>query len=525
MSRARGRRLANSAWAAARTAAAWQGDWSDPRYSTAANLGLRLVAAAPGTAGYSAGHPLAEPAASAALEARAAAIDAAFAGVTAAIEALAPRQFDEGFAAEATRRLADGLGIDVAPDRLAASWTRPLDLVALQAEAVVRVFARLVGEAGDRARGGQIEGEPAAAVIARWGFHAIDVSTCADGRVAGLLDHVLRVPGAVVTARRSHAGAMFPVAQSLAQWERIELGRLREGRPNPAGAGTRYLKIGVYHYSSRDPQHEGCAAHGSDDARAAGLLLGRLEAFAAAVERRHGAGDSVALLLVGMDTDTDAIRVHVPGPDGRIDIGRFVSSLELHTRTAALSREAAKQEVRAAVAEAAGTAQDDPATEGMRWFCGYLLKNNIAQVEAVRSRFGGAYPEAGHDERLIIIGDPVDDVQLRNLAFQAQMASLEEGAGDLDVGLRILGTRLAPQGLAVPVLVLRTHDAEIPGDEDRAASAALAMQAAIAARHASRGPRVLSVAAVRAAGGGPLRIISPALSSARPGCGCGGMHA
>jgi carboxysome shell carbonic anhydrase len=470
---------------------------------------------------------LADPAASDALVARASAIETAFKAVTATVAGLATRQFDPEFAAFAADRLRSALGVEIARERFDAAWNRPLDLVALQAEAVVRVFARLVGEAGDRARNALVEGEPATEVIARWGFHAIDISACADGRVAGLLDHVLRVPAPVVTARRSYAGAMFPVAETLGQWERVELRRLREGRPNPAGAGTRYLKIGVYHYSSRDPRHEGCAAHGSDDARAAGLLLGRLEDFAAAVERRHGAGDGVALLLVGLDTDTDAIRVHVPGPDGRIDTDRFVSSLELHTRTAALSREAAKQEVRAAVAEAAGTAQDDPATEGMRWFCGYLLKNNIAQVEAVRSRFGGAYPEAGHDEKLIVIGDPVDDVQLRNLAFQAQMASVEEGAGDLVVGLRILATRLSPQGLAVPVLILRAYDPEIPGDEERAASAALAMRAAVAARHAgaSRGLRVLPVAAVRAAEGGPLRIISPDCSSAGQGCDCGGRHA
>ena len=52
--------------------------------------------------------------------------------------------------------------------------------------------------------------------------------------------------------------------------------RFREARPNAADAPTRYLKIGVYHFTSVDPHHEGCAAHGSDTARAATALLGRL---------------------------------------------------------------------------------------------------------------------------------------------------------------------------------------------------------------------------------------------------------
>ena len=91
-------------------------------------------------------------------------------------------------------------------------------------------------------------------------------------------------------------------------------------------------------------------------------------------------------------------------------------------------------------------------TEGMRWFCGYLLKNNLAQVDAVRAWHGGRYADRGHTERLIVVGDAIDDVQLRNLAFQAQMETVEEGAADLDVGIKILQPLHEPRGLAVPVL-------------------------------------------------------------------------
>ena len=79
------------------------------------------------------------------------------------------------------------------------------------------------------------------------------------------------------------------------------------------------------------------------------------------------------------------------------------------------------------------------ATEGMRWFCGYLLKNNLAPGgRGARMARRRAMPTRGHTERLIVVGDAVDDVQLRNLAFQAQMDTVEEGAADLDIGVAIL---------------------------------------------------------------------------------------
>jgi carboxysome shell carbonic anhydrase len=242
---------------------------------------------------------------------------------------------------------------------------------------------------------------------------------------------------------------MFDVEESLRHWETVELRRWREARPNEASGRTRFLKIGVYHFSSVDPSHEGCAAHGSDDARAASALLERLHQFEQAVELTHCCEARVATLLVGVDTDTDAIRVHVPDAAGHMSVDRFIDNQRLYDLTRGLSREEGKQAIRVQVAESIGVATDDAATEGMRWFCGYLLKNNLAQVDAVRGWHGAGYADRGHTEQLIVIGDAVDDVQLRNLAFQAQMDTIEEGAPDLDVGVRILKSLHEPRGLAV----------------------------------------------------------------------------
>src|SRR5206468_2603362 len=204
---------------------------------------------------------------------------------------------------------------------------------------------------------------------------------CDDGRLGGAVDFILRVPPAVVVWHDSYAGSMFEVEDALHRWEGVELRRWREGRPNDASEPTRYLKIGIYHFSSVDPRNKGCAGHGSDEVRAATALLGRLREFEGAVESTQCCQASAATLLVGVDTDTDAIRVHVPDAAGKTEVDRFVSSATLYEQTASLHREAAKEFIRQAVAECTGVDAADAATEGMRWLCGYLLKNNIGQVD------------------------------------------------------------------------------------------------------------------------------------------------
>lgn len=450
-------------------------------------------------------HPLAEPLWSAALHERAVAIKTALDRIAPTLQSLARRQFDDGFAAAAQAELAEAFGLHLPARELCAHWARPLALGRLHARCVLAVFARLLERDFDRnlARlAGASDEEDAATLIARFGFHAIDITPCSDGRLAGVVDYILRVPPQVVTHRKSYAGSMFDVEQTLRHWEAVELRRWRDGQPNPADAPTRYLKIGVYHFSSLDPAHEGCAAHGSDETRAAGELLRRLQQFERAVHAAHGAHAGVAILLVGVDTDTDAIRVHVPDAAGTCSLQRHVDAAVLYTLTQALDREAAKSAIRDAVAACAGVPADDAATEGMRWLCGYLLKNNLAQVDAVRREHGAAYADRGHTEHLIVVGDGIDEVQLRNLAFQAQMDTVEEGAVDLDVGIRILGHLHAPRGLAVPVLAHCAYDDAIPGARERAEQRARRLAAAVCARHAQacRDGTLVVRAAVHASG-------------------------
>lgn len=457
-----------------------------------------------------AAHPLAEPALSAALRQRAEEIGAAFARIEPTLRRLAPRQFDEGFPEQAHRELVDALGVDIATAELESSWSTPLPLGRVHAGCVLGTFCNLVERQFDRDLGLLLDdGESAEVLIRRFGFHAVDITSCADGRLGGAVDYILRVPPAVVVWHDSYAGAMFNVEDALHRWEGVELRRWREGWPNDASEPTRYLKIGLYHFSSVDPRRQGCAAHGSDEVRAATALLDRLRELEGAIESTQCCAASVATLLVGVDTDTDAIRVHVPDAAGRTDVGRFVSSATLYERTASLDRETAKELIRQEVADSAGVDAADAPTEGMRWLCGYLLKNNIGQVDAVRGWSGGSYADPGHTERLVVAGDAMDDVQLRNLAFQAQMRTVEEGAVDLDVGIGILRKTNSPQGLAVPVLVHVAYDERIPGASDGARERALRLASAIETRYAgAAGPAGLVIqSVVRARGRARLDVV------------------
>src|SRR5919202_2456564 len=469
--------------------APWEQPFAGPRPAAVATL-----TSAPGHAaqngGYglhlpAGGHPLAEPALSAALKRRVEEIEAAFARIEPVLRRLAPRQFDDGFPEQAHRELADSLGVDIPAAELESSWSTPLDLGRIHARCVLGTFRNLVEREFDRSLAQLLdEGESAEVLIRRFGFHAVDITSCSDGRLRGAVDFILRVPPAVVVWHDAYAGTMFDVEEALHRWEAVELRRWREGQPNDASEPTRYLKIGLYHFSSLDPRNKGCAAFGSDQVRAATALLARLQQFEGAVESTQCCGASVATLLVGVDTDTDAIRVHVPDAAGRMDVDRFISSATLYEQTASLEREAGKEFIRQVVADCTGVDAADAATEGMRWLCGYLLKNNIGQVDAVLGWIGGTYTDSGHGEKLVVAGDAIDDVQLRNLTFQDQMGTLEEGTFDLDVGIEVLGKMNGPHGLAVPVLVHVAYDERIPGANARAQARVCRLAAAIEARYA-----------------------------------------
>lgn len=319
------------------------------------------------------------------------------------------------------------------------------------------------------------------------GFHAVNISPCADGRLKGLMRYILRLPLTSFTRRTAYAGAMFDVEDDVRHWVATELRRFREGVPTTADSGTRYLKVAVYHTSSSDPSHEGCAAHGSNEHRAIDAALQRLLEFRQAIENAFCCGASTDILLIGVDTDIDAIRVHVPDAKGNLSAYRFVDNAALYAQTLNLSADAARLAIYDAIRTAGqkgGWSQGEGEPhEGMRKLVANLLINNLSQIEYVAEFFGGRYPDVGHAERYLSVGDGFEEVQVRNLAYYAHLDTLEEGAPDMDVGIKIFKKTNVVRGLPIPIAIHYRYDARVPGSRNRVIAKGQRVREAIAERY------------------------------------------
>lgn len=387
----------------------------------------------------------------------------AFDCIVPTLKQISALQHEADFVQQAQTLAQAHLGFELPQVLLEDAWVDQLDMRGLFAWCVFETYHRFCDEVFTRDPLGDNSDEQFQALLQECGFHLFDVSPCADGRLAHVIRYVLRLPYKAVR-RRSYAGAMFDIDDSLGKWVETELVRYREGMPNTADEPTRYLKAVVYHHSSVDPAHEGCAAHGSDTRKAAQGGLDRLTGFQQAVQNTHCCGASIDCLLIGMDTDTDAIRIHMPDASGSIDLENYIDSLEVYDATVGMSASQAGQWINGHVSEHGGEALGD----GMARFITHLLTNNLSQVDYVRSYFGGHYSDIGHAERFIGAGIGFEEVQLRNLTFFAYMNTVEEAARDLDVGIMIFTGLNVSHGLPVPVVVRFDYHGKVPGARERA---------------------------------------------------------
>ena len=410
-----------------------------------------------------ASHPLTNGQENTRLYAYESSVKEAFDAIVPTLKQVSALQHEAGFVQQAQALACAHLGFELPQVLLEDAWVEQLDMRSLFAWCVFETYHRFCDEVFTRDPLGDSSDEQFQAFLQDCGFHLLDVSPCADGRLAHVIRYVLRLPYKAVR-RRSYAGAMFDIDDSLEKWVKTELVRFREGKPNMADEPTRYLKTVVYHHSSVDPQHEGCAAHGSDTLKAAQGGRDRLLGFQQAVQNTHCCGASIDCLLIGMDTDTDAIRIHMPNTDGGIDLENYIDSQAVYDKTAHMNAGQAGQWIIEHVREHGGETLED----GMARFIAHLLTNNLSQVEYVRDYYGGHYSDIGHAERFIGAGIGFEEVQLRNLTFFAYMNTVEEAATDLDVGIKIFTGLNVSHGLPVPIVVRFDYHGKVPGARDRA---------------------------------------------------------
>lgn len=427
-------------------------------------------------------HPLIDVARNAALAEYERTIRQRFDAIVPTLKEIAAQQHEAGFEQRAQQIARERLGFALPETVLADAWVTTLDMRKLYGYCVLQAYHTLAEEFSARWNG-HAEAEAMQRFFIECGFHELDITPCADGRLKGLLQFVLRLPHQAVRRRKSYAGAMFDVELNVKQWIETELRRFREGLPTTSDAGTRYLKIAVYHSSSSDPHHEGCAAHGSDDRKAAQAALDRLEAFRTAIENGFCCGASVATLLIGVDTDNDAIRIHVPDASGEMSVDCFVDNLAVHQQTVGMASSEARWRLGAAIDEAVRAAGRSAPESGMRALIERLLANNLSQIDYVCTQHNGRYADIGHAERFINIGEGFDEVHLRNLAYFGHMYTIEEGAADMDVGIKIFSKLNVSRGLPVPIAIHYRYDEQVPGSRERAVARCRRIRSAIETRY------------------------------------------
>ena len=428
-------------------------------------------------------HPLTDLAANARLQDYDNSVKLAFDRIVPVLKELSALQHESNFVQIAQQLALAELGYELPLPILETAWVSQLDMRTLFAWCVFQSYEQTSANFFDNDPLAGMPDNQAAVSFNQFlldcGFHLLDVTPCADGRLAHAIAYALRLPYSSVR-RRPHAGALFDVENTVNRWVKTEHRRYREALPNAAHEDTRYLKVVLYHFSSKDPHHEGCAAHGSDDSQAASCGLHRLRDFQQAVENSFCCGASVDLLLIGLDTDTDALRVHVPGMDGSTHLDSWLAVADVYAATCSLAASEARQRIEKLVNDAAASSPDP----GMVKLIARLIENNISQIDYVRQFHGSSYSDASHAERFIGVGIGFKEIHLRNLTYFAYMDTVEEGAADLDVGVKIFKGLNVSRGLPVPVVVRFDYHGQVPGARERAIRNCQRVQAAIENRYA-----------------------------------------
>lgn len=410
-------------------------------------------------------------------------IKSGFDEIKTVVQLLFAQQSRADFSCWAQTLVLEKLGIKLGMNAIQMLDQSELDSNAFYAECVFEQFTKMSKEFFETdplAGRNKIEAER---VFREAGFHAVGIAPCSDGRLAHFSSYALRLPYTSLHRIKAHAGALFNVSESVRNWVFIEHSRFRDGVPNSANESTSYLKIAVYHYSKSDPTHQGCAAHGSDEATAAKAALLRLKEFRQAIENRFGCRSTVQILLIGMNTDDDSLKVHVPNLKGKVCLKRFVETDVLFQQTtdmdAKKAREAIKQAVDLSSSSIGSTASIEPMNNLIAW----LIENNFSQIGYVKRYENGCYTDIGHAERFIGIGSGFEEVQLRNLTYYSFLNTVEEGLYDVNIGVKIFTGLNLKKNLPIPIVICCDYDGRVPGSKDRAEEKAKRIKQALHDRY------------------------------------------
>ena len=106
-----------------------------------------------------------------------------------------------------------------------------------------------------------------------------------------------------------------------------------------------------------------------------------------------------------------------------------------------------------------------------------------SQIDYVRSFHNGSYEDIGHAERFIGVGIGFKEVHLRNLTYFAHLDTVEQGAPDLDVGIKIFKGLNVSRDLPIPVVIRFDYSGRVPGARERAVEDCLRVDNAMKSRY------------------------------------------
>lgn len=225
--------------------------------------------------------------------------------------------------------------------------------------------------------------------------------------------------------------------------------------------------------------------HGSDTEKALKSALERLNELRAAINNTYGRGAAPDILLIGVDTDIDSIRVHFPNASGDINPDRYIDSGKIYQESIGMDQETARMYISDALdkAESGLSSEKGKMAAGMRSLVVGLVEANLSQIEFVIQYHAGRYRVIGHNERFICAGESMNELHLRNKYYLAHLNTVEEAAVHLDVGVKIFTELNIKHGLAIPILVHYHYSSRVPGARERVIQRCRRVKAAIESRY------------------------------------------
>lgn len=451
------------------------------RHGSAAPAAMPSAICVPGQ-GRSCVHSLVDQDLNAALRRYEQTIQGRFAAIEEVLRTLSAAQHDRDFVQQAQAMAEQRLGFRWPEEMLDHAWVSGVDMAALYAHATFQVIGQCVQRVdSDQAPWrNRLPVQPG--LLRECGYHTVDISPCADGRLQGLLPFILRTAPGEGVMLKAYAGALFDIENDVTDWCQRRL----ERNVIAGDSGLDYLKVAVYHFSSSSACDQGCAAHGSRDDVAMAAAIGRLQGLRQAVAEQFGAHLAPDVMLLGLDTDVDAIRIHLPDAQGRLHPDRFLDSASLYRETVGMENQRALSHIDRAVAGHAhdlGGLGSPPRSQGMQALARAWLVANLSQIEYVIEHHAGRYAVIGHDEHFVCAGEMLGELQLRNQFYFSHLDTVEEGAHDMDVGVKIFTGLNIRRGLPLPVLVHFSYSSAVPGSRERAVQRGRRVAAAIAARY------------------------------------------